>query len=222
MVVRPRKRRRLQPEERRAELLLALDHVVHRHGSLGATVPRVVAEAGVAQGSFYRYFPDIDAALGELARQLLAPVAAAALELDFSRAEQAADVEAELERFYRAVATVLIEHGHVVRELMLAASLGKGPLADEIEVFLSAMRDRARELLEHQLVRGRLDEAELATVAGAIVGMVLGAVHQAAQAKSAFEPERWARMMARFETGALAAMVEASTGQEGGADGTRE
>lgn len=218
----PRKRRRLPPEERRAELLAALDRVVHRHGSLGATVPRVVAEAGVAQGSFYRYFPDIDAALSELAEQLLAPVAQAALALDVSRVESPADLEAELERFYRVLATALVEHGHVVRELMLSAALGKEPLAGKLQLFLSAMRDRACELLAARPDRTRLGEAELRTAAGAVVGMVLGAVHEASSPDAGFEPRRWARMMARFETGALAAIAEASKTRKGRAHGTRD
>lgn len=222
MKARPTKRRRLSPEERRAELLEALDRVVHRHGSLGATVPRVVAEAGVAQGSFYRYFPDIDTALSELAEQLLAPVAQAALDLDVSRVSSLTDLEAALMPFYRAVAATLVEHAHVVRELMLAASLGKGPLAGKLALFLSAMRDRARELLARRLARRRLTDAELRAAAGAVVGMVLGAVHEATQPDSGFEPEGWARMMARFETGALAAIADASGNKKGRAHGTRD
>ncbi len=71
------------PADRRQSLLAAARRVFHRKGYEAATVSEIVAEAGVAQGTFYLYFPSKRAAVVELAeqfhRQLMEAVAQAYL-----------------------------------------------------------------------------------------------------------------------------------------------
>lgn len=199
-----RRRVRLHPERRREQLLAAAEHVVTEHGYQGTTVPSVVTRAGVAQGSFYRYFRDIDAAVLELMQRALAPVAQAAAELDFSRVQNAADLEWELLRFYRTLARELVAHPALIREALLVAPAARGELGAAMSEFLRSMREMALRLIEgHAGRRPFRAIADPGAAAGSVVGMILGAAQQAIDGEKSFDAERWATEMARFEAGAL-------------------
>ena len=70
---RPR-RRRLLPEERRRQIVEAVNRVVAEYGVAGATVSRIAATAGVSEGTLYVYFASreemLTAALGRLFEQM--------------------------------------------------------------------------------------------------------------------------------------------------------
>lgn len=195
-----RKRRRLPPEARRAELLDALEQVLGEHGLAGTTVPRVVAQAGAAQGSFYRYFRDLDDAFVELAADVIEPIAQAAFALDVSKARTAAEVEEELVGYYRVLAALLTERSALLREVLLVGLSARGRLSTQLGGFVQAMRDHIRGLMVAHMGRPPFDHADPDVAAGALVGMVLGATHEAVQLGDRFDPESWARELARYET----------------------
>jgi AcrR family transcriptional regulator len=196
-------RRRLLPEARREELLAALERVVARDGLLAASVPRVVAEAGIAQGSFYRHFENIDAAFLVLVADVLDPVARAAREMDFSRVESDADVEAELLRYYRVLARQLARHPELCRAALQLAPALRGPVGDAMSAFFSMMRQRAAELMAPFLDTTGPHAADPEIIASALVGMVIGASEEALRLGDRFDPEHWAAELARFEAGAV-------------------
>lgn len=196
-------RRRLPPEVRREQLIGALADVARERGYAGTTVPLVVARAGLAQGSFYRHFRDLDEAFRLLALRELAPIAAAAFALDFSRARTFGDVERELRAYYLALGTALREQPILVRELLLVARRMPGPLGAELEAFLGAMRARVHTLVVAHMGKGPFRSGDARIVTGALMGMVLGAVEEASELGAELDVERWATEMARFETGAL-------------------
>mgnify|MGYP000724153738 CR=1 FL=1 len=133
-------------EARRGELLAALEELVAEQGYAAMTVPRVVARAGVAQGSFYRYFRNIDDAFSALAGAVMAPIASAAFALDFSGVQSAADVEVELLGYYRVLAAMLSERGALLREVMLRGLALRGPIALPFGVFIETMREHIQVL----------------------------------------------------------------------------
>jgi len=143
-----KRRRRLPPAQRRAEILQAVEVAVARYGYQGTTVPRINAVAGVAQGSFYRYFRGVDDALLELLRAVLGSLSAAAMDLDLSRVRDAAELEAELLGFFLVVAEQLEKRAALIREALLVAPAAQGPVGREMRDFLGRMSDRARGLLE--------------------------------------------------------------------------
>ena len=57
------RRRRLNPDQRRRELLDAAVRVLRERGPTECRVEDITAEAGTAKGNFYRYFPTWDALL---------------------------------------------------------------------------------------------------------------------------------------------------------------
>ncbi len=61
-------RRRLTPEQRKAEILEAADLVLRRNGT-AARVEDVVAQAGAAKGTFYTSFPSWDDLLAAIREQ---------------------------------------------------------------------------------------------------------------------------------------------------------
>lgn len=202
VLARPRGRR-LVPEQRREELLDAVEAVVARQGYAGTTVPLVVAEARVAQGSFYRYFRDVDDAFAALTRRVLPPVAEAAFALHLADLRTAADVERELRRYYRVLGRQLAAHPTVIREALLVAPSSTGRAGRELSAFLRQMREYVARLIAKHAGRGPFRAVDPEIAAAAVVGMVLGAAQTATEAGGSFDPARWAREMARLETGAL-------------------
>lgn len=195
--------RRLPPEQRREELLEAVELVIARDGYAEATVPRVVAEAGVAQGTFYRYFRDVDDAFAELARRVLEPIALAASALELAGTRTAADVERRLRGYYEVLARQLALHPGVIREALLVAPSSTGQAGRELSVFLDRMRAYLEKLIAEHAGRGPFRPGDPKIVAAAVFGMVLGAAQAATEPDASLDPEHWAREMARLETGAL-------------------
>ncbi len=196
-------RRRLTPEQRREELLSALERVIARDGFLAATVPRVVAEAGAAQGSFYRYFDNVDAAFLALAARVLGPITEAAQAMSFESATDPDDVELELRRYYRVLAEQLARYPELCRAALLVAPGLRGPVGDTMKAFFAMMRERVKELLVPYLDTSPPHAADPDIIASALVGMVIGASEEALRLGDRFDPEHWAEEMARFEAGAL-------------------
>lgn len=63
------------PQEReriRADLLVAIQELIQDGGLVTLSVPRVIARAGVSQGTFYNYFERLDEALDAVSDLLLA------------------------------------------------------------------------------------------------------------------------------------------------------
>jgi AcrR family transcriptional regulator len=166
-------------------------------------VPLVVAEAGVAQGSFYRYFRDVDDAFAELSRRVLKPIAEAAAALDFTNARTAGDVERHLRGYYEALAGQLADHPGIIREALLVAPSSAGRAGRELSAFLRQMRARLETLITRYSGRGPFRVGDPNIAPAAVFGMVLGAAQAATERGASIDPEHWAREMARLETGAL-------------------
>ena len=100
---------RRRPSGARGEAIVqalceATERVIEREGLAAATSNRVAQEAGVSIGSFYQYFPDMDALMAEMARGM--ELRTAALAQDRAEAaRQAAGPEGATE----AVAHALID-----------------------------------------------------------------------------------------------------------------
>jgi AcrR family transcriptional regulator len=200
-------RRRLVPEARREELLAALARVIARDGFLAATVPRVVAEAGVAQGSFYRYFENVDEAFLVLVARTLAPIEQAARQMSFARVKSEDELEAVLLEYYRVLGQQLARQpGLCGAALQLAPAL-RGPVGEAMRAFFTTMRELAAQWVAPYLDPAPPHAVDPEIVASALVGMVVGASEEALRLGDRFEPDHWAMEMARFEAGALLRLI---------------
>ncbi len=195
--------RRLSPDDRRAELGRAVRVVLAERGYHGVTVPLVVEEAGVSQGTFYRYFDNLDHALRDVVAEVLAPIARLADEAEIVHIGGGADLEAVLLRYYRALALELARDPRLFREAVVVIPAVGGAAGDTARAFLGAMRQRVRTLLAAVNGRAPFRAMDPQIVGSAIVGMVVGAAQEIAELGPAFAPEAWAMEMAKLEAGAL-------------------
>jgi AcrR family transcriptional regulator len=207
-VPRARERRRLAPDDRRAELSAAVRAVLTDCGYHGVTVPRIVAKAGVSQGTFYRYFDNLDHALRDVVAEALAPIAQLAYDAQVVEIETGADLEAVLLRYYRALAIELAANPRFVREVMVVIPSVEGSAGETARSFLRTMRQHARMLLASVNGRPPFRALDPQVAGSAIVGMVVGAAQEIAELGSAFAPEAWAMEMAKLEAGALLERTE--------------
>ena len=161
--------------DRRTELLSAARSVFARKGYEGATVSEIVGRAGVAQGTFYLYFPGKDALAGAFAETLGV------------RFAQVADEKTSRSRSFDAAVIKLFEASYEVadefRDVFLIANRGlelvddldewmnlTAPARDWLERFvktwqkLGAIDARARPQVTARVMRDALDRAAKAYV----------------------------------------------------------
>ncbi|MDB5099836.1 MAG: TetR family transcriptional regulator [Cyanobacteria bacterium RYN_339] len=140
---------KLRAQKRRAELLKAARKVFAEHGYEAATVQAIVREAGVAQGTFYLYFPAKQDALVELRADLFRKVVEAVLQAVGEEEDRSAWVRLGVS----AVFNTAYRHRDLLRVLVATAGTAGGQGTD---VALQACVDRLAVVLEHELAAGRL------------------------------------------------------------------
>ena len=199
MSLRPLERRRLSRDDRRAELVGATRAILAEHGYHGVSVPRIVAAAGVSQGTFYRYFENLDLALRQVVDEALAPLIQLTHEIEVSQIQTAAQLEEVLLRYYRALFTELARQSRLIREVVVVLPTIDGEAGDAARSFLRAMRQHTRAALASVNGRAPFRAMDPQIVGSAIVGMVIGAAQQMAELGPAFAIEAWAMEMAKLE-----------------------
>lgn len=199
------RRRRLAPEDRRSELLAAAERVLTEHGFVGSTVQRIVNEAGVARGSFYRYFDSRDHIYGELIGQVTEPLEELVLRMQFDDIQTRQDLERAVLPFYRELADQLLMRPGILREALLAAPGRRGVFGQRTAAFLDALRSVGEGFIVKYCGRAPFRGMALPRVSSAaLVGMVVGAALAAIESEEGFEPEAWAREIARMEAAVFA------------------
>jgi AcrR family transcriptional regulator len=108
--------------DRRSQLLAAARAVFAKKGFESATVSEIVSRAGVAQGTFYLYFPGKDALAGAFAEE----VAERFAELAEETAARARSFDSAIQRMLEAAYQVAEEY----RDVFLVANRGLELIAD--------------------------------------------------------------------------------------------
>lgn len=145
--------------DRRRQLLSAARTVFAKKGYESATISEIVSIAGVAQGTFYLYFPGKDALAGAFAEELAERFA----EIAHDKAERARSFESGLARLLEAAYAVADEF----RDVFLVANRGI-ELVDDRDEWMNRTAP-AREWLEqfvrHWQKQGAVDARVRPTVA---------------------------------------------------------
>src|SRR3954469_6018294 len=102
--------------DRRTQLLDAARNVFAKKGYEDATVSEIVGRAGVAQGTFYLYFPGKESLAGAFAEALCERFAEVAAE----RTARSRSFETALARIFEAAYVVADEH----RDVFMIANRG--------------------------------------------------------------------------------------------------
>lgn len=156
----------LDPDLRRAQILAAARAVFARSGYHAASVADIIAEAGVARGTFYNYFESKRAALQAVLDELMLGIAAAVTPVDPAQ-DIPAQVRANLER----ILDVLTQDD--VARLLFADAVGLDREGDEaLRAFYGAALTRILSALRRGGAMGivRVEDPEVA--ARCLLGML--------------------------------------------------
>src|SRR5258705_11920982 len=161
MSTRPRTRSR--PADRRTALLAAARVVFAKKGYESATVSEIVGRAGVAQGTFYLYFPGKDALAGAFAETVAERFAEVAQE----KTNRSRSFDAAVLKMFEAAYAVADEY----RDIFLIANRGL-ELVDDLDEWLN-LTAPSREWIE-RFVRewqgqGAIDSRVRPTVAARVL-----------------------------------------------------
>ena len=188
---------RIRPD-RRADLLVAARAILAEKGLEATTVSEIVARAGVAQGTFYLYFPSKMAIITALNQELNEHILAAVYTAT-ARATSAAEVVnvgvsaafQELER-YRDVL-------HVIHSRMTSI-----PTLDDWEEQFGPYRKLIIELIQQRQATGEIDNSVNADIwARLIIGLINHAADECYIYHVQVQPDIYTSEVIRFISRAL-------------------
>lgn len=175
--------------DRRTQLLSAARTVFAKKGYDDATVAEIVGRAGVAQGTFYLYFPGKESLAGAFAEQVSERFAEVAAE----KSARSRSFESALVRLFEAAYTVADEH----RDIFLVANRGL-ELVDDLDEWMNRTAP-AREWLEAFLRDWQKQGAIDSRIRPAVTARVLrDALDRAAKAFILFGDRNYGRDLAEM------------------------
>ena len=175
--------------DRRTQLLSAARNVFSRKGYEEATVAEIVGRAGVAQGTFYLYFPGKEALAGAFAEMLSERLA----ELAAEKTARSRSFDTAFARLIEAAYEVADEH----RDVFLIANRGL-ELLDDQEEWMNRTAP-AREWLERFLDGWQRAGAIDARIRPAVSARVLrDGLDRAAKAYIVFGDRNYGRDLAEM------------------------
>lgn len=164
----------LDPDTRRAQLLHSARAVFAHKGYHRAGIADVVAHAGVARGTFYRYFDSKRAVFQEILEHMMDEVVSVVVPIDVNAAIPR-QVWDNLDRLVRAIMA------EDVAKVLFAESLGIDAEADEaLRAFYAEALTRIETALQTGQALGVVDEGDVRIKARCLLGMIKEPVSQAA------------------------------------------
>jgi AcrR family transcriptional regulator len=200
MSVRKARRKNLPAADRREQILEAALRAFSRGGYHGTHVSHVVAEAGVARGTFYLHFRSKHEVFGALVERMLALFLEARPEGVERQVHTAADAEQVLRQSYAAVLGTFQRHRRLARLLFEEAiGVDKG-FTELLESHYAIWHARVARMLETLIERG-VARRDLDVELGAemVIGMVERVARRFVFARDDVPLERLVDALARFE-----------------------
>jgi AcrR family transcriptional regulator len=191
---------RSRPADRRSELLAAARVVFAKKGYESATVSEIVGRAGVAQGTFYLYFPGKEALAGAFAES----VAERFAEVADEKTSRSRSFDAAVAKLFEAAYTV----GDEFRDVFLIANRGL-ELVEDLDEWMNLTapsRDWIERFVREWQVQGSID----ARIRPAVTARVLrDALDRAAKSYVVFGDRNYGRDMAEMFRRGLSAPASA-------------
>lgn len=195
-------RTRLHPATRKNQILKATKDLIELKGYQKLTVPEIVKSAGISQGSFYRFFKNIDDAVIALIKGEIFPaVQQATAHLDFRPVKSSLDLEIVLFDWFRNLGQQIAQNSILIREVLTVIPYSGGEAAAEINRFIENVRGLGEQILEAVSGAEPFRKVNSKIISHAVVGMVIGASIQAAT--EGLDVITWAQEIAKFEAGGL-------------------
>lgn len=198
-------RREANKADKRERLLAAGLRAFRADGYATGSVERIVADAGVARGTFYLYFRDKEALFAALVARIFDPLDA---HLVATRAALAAcaDRAATVPVYFAlgaGLAALLGERAEEVR-LVFAEARGPGPAGEAVRARMAEVVGHTEGILADAVAKGTLRPHDPHVVALAIVGGVERLVEAALAGDAGLDPERVpVEVTALFQRGLL-------------------
>ncbi len=158
------------------QLLKAAAKVYHQRGYHAAKVSEITREAGVAQGTFYLYFPSKRQAFVELMEGFARNISSAALELDWERIRNGEDLRQQLVDLYTSIFQICADNRDVADLFFNAAPSADERAAAIREEFMRGVEGISAQSLVDGAERGYFRALKAETISRAIVGMFLNIV----------------------------------------------
>jgi AcrR family transcriptional regulator len=161
-------------KEREDQLLAAARKVFREKGYDGATVAEIVAEAGVAQGTFYLYFPSKKDVFFELAQRLYEEMAAHVT-------NQVAG-ELPLDERVRGITAACFAAAGENADLVKLVFFGADSVSAELQAKMAAQNPvvvALRRMFEEEIAAGRMQPTDPEIAARLLMGFVRNAVLEA-------------------------------------------
>ncbi|MCB0219646.1 MAG: TetR/AcrR family transcriptional regulator [Chrysiogenetes bacterium] len=162
---------RLSPEERRDELLRAAMKVFAEKGYQQTSVADILEGAGVARGTFYRYFDSKKDCFSQALDKFIARIRGPIRELDMSRPL----AEPELIELYRRVAGLMVSDPldrEFSRVVLAEASGSEREFRRKLLKFYEEVTEMTAGFLRAAMESGRARKLDPETTARCILGMV--------------------------------------------------
>jgi AcrR family transcriptional regulator len=164
----------LDPDSRRAQLLDAARRVFAERGYHRASVSHIIAEAGVARGTFYNYFESKRLVFQAVLEEVMDAVAGAVEPIDVDQPIPP-QVWANLDRIIRSLTT----HGDVAR-VLFAEAAGMDEEGDTaLRSFYAATTNRIQTALSLGQTLGVVRDGDPQMMARLLLGMIREPVFQA-------------------------------------------
>ena len=181
--VRPRKEQE-RKQRTREQVLAAAQRVFARQGYHPTLISEIVAEAGVGQGTFYRYFTNkrqvFEVLFDRLVESLMGSFAPLSESMPSSLGAYHQASQAAAER----VIAFLTEHREVAALFLREANTVDGEFEQRLQGVLAQFAELARFYLDHAIASGFARTCRADLVAQALVGMVVRMVSLHAHASS--------------------------------------
>jgi AcrR family transcriptional regulator len=191
---------RARPADRRTELLAAARSVFAKKGYESATVSEIVSRAGVAQGTFYLYFPGKEALAGAFAETVSERFAEVADE----KTSRSRSFDAAVAKLFEAAYTV----GDEFRDVFLIANRGL-ELVEDLDEWMNLTapaRDWIERFVREWQAQGAIDPRVRPTVTARVLR---DALDRAAKSYVVFGDRNYGRDMAEMFRRGLSAPATA-------------
>jgi AcrR family transcriptional regulator len=185
--------------EREDQLLAAARKVFRDKGYEGATVAQIVEEAGVAQGTFYLYYPskkDVFFALGQHLFEVMA-----------AHVTEQVGGDLPLDERVRAITAACFDAARENSDLVKLVFFGADSVSAELQAKMAAQNPvvvALRRMFEQEIAAGRMEPIDPEIAARLLVGFVRSAVLEAFVLGGGEDAERLQEVAAELFASAVA------------------
>jgi len=158
------------------EILKAAASVFYRRGYHAAKVSEIAREAGVAQGTFYLYFPSKEQAFVELIQRFGEEIRGALLEMDWTNVRTVEDLRMRSVDVCAKILQVCADSREVAHLFFNATASVSERSAAVVEEFMRSAEGILTEQLVEGTNRGYIRPLKAEVVARAIVGLYLSCI----------------------------------------------